>query len=847
MARPPGRRDNPSRTNSATRRSSRPPASWCRPSRACPSTGRPASSRASPKDRFDYPADRLEVIFASDGSDDGTDARVGEIWGRSSDGPRRTLLSLPRLGKNAALNAAAAAASGEILVFSDADSHLAPDAIRRLVAPLTDPSIGAAGGDFRYAGRGGEGERAYWSFDRFWKRLSSRAGSMTSATGQIYAIRAALFEPAPDGVTDDFFVSTGAIAAGKRLWFAEDAVATGRVASSSRAEFRRKVRVMARGLASVWARRALLDPRRHGFYALQLFTHKVLRRALGVPVAVAFVCAIALAPVDPLYAGAAAIQALVHGAALAGWGLRASHPRRSARARAAALCRPRARGGRARADRRRARSAPSGLGAGAQCRAGRGRRRADAPGSPRRAGVHARRRRRVRRAARLGAAVLRRGALREHSRHAARRIRPALVLHVPRARARRARDRRASSSSGNRRAGAGRRRSGGCVAWGAVILASFLYAIDRTRTAATLFDYLDALFIVLIVTLFVRRRDQIAPIVWALIGAGVFLAVLTVHQGLTGNFGSTYGGFARGELRSLLEETEGMRSAGPLSTNYFALILVALVPLAGESACCTRARSGRAGSPPARPRADRHRDRLHLLARRVRDARRTRRCSRCSRCRESRGPRSCAAPLALAAGIALLPDTYLERMSTFGQIWHGLRGRHVEDSAIRGRISEVRSALMMVGDHPLIGVGSGNYEIHYPQYARVVALDGRREERAAHSLYLEVAAENGLFGLTVFGGLLGFALLGIFRTRKTFADRGENELLQLSTALAIAFAGFLIGSVFLHLSLSALPVAARGHRAGDPRAVAHTRVDGADPDRRVCSARVDPCEVRPCA
>jgi glycosyltransferase involved in cell wall biosynthesis len=273
-------------------------------------------------DALDYPDDRLEVIFASDGSDDGTDARVAELWRTAPDGARRTLLSLPRLGKNAALNAAARAASGEILVFSDADSHLAPDAIRRLVAPLCDPSIGAAGGDFRYAGSGGEGERAYWSFDRLWKRLACRAGSMTSATGQLYAIRAELFEPVPDGVTDDFFVSTGAVAAGKRLWFAEDAVATGPVVRSARVEFRRKVRVTARGLASVWARRALLDPRRHGFYAVQLFTHKVLRRALGLPVAVAFLSAIALAPADPYYAGAAVAQLLIHGAALGGWCLR---------------------------------------------------------------------------------------------------------------------------------------------------------------------------------------------------------------------------------------------------------------------------------------------------------------------------------------------------------------------------------------------------------------------------------------------------------------------------------------------------------------------------------------------
>jgi putative inorganic carbon (HCO3(-)) transporter len=334
--------------------------------------------------------------------------------------------------------------------------------------------------------------------------------------------------------------------------------------------------------------------------------------------------------------------------------------------------------------------------------------------------------------------------------------------------------------------------------WGAVILASFFYASDRARAGLTLFDYLDALFIVLIMTLFVRRREQVAPIVWSLIGAGVFLSALTIHQGLTGNFGSTYGGFAKGELRSLLEATEGMRSAGPLSTNYFALILVALVPLAAERTLHERGLLARGFAVTG----------LALIVAAIGFT-------------YSRGgfvtlgaiallalltapriPRIVfvAAPLALVLGIALLPTTYLDRMSTFGQIWHGVQGRHVEDSAIRGRISEVRSALMMVGDHPLIGVGSGNYEVHYPNYARVVALDGRREERAAHSLYLEVAAENGLIGLTVFVGLLGFSLLGVQRTRQAFAASGDTELWRLSTALALAIAGFLIGSVFLHLS-----------------------------------------------
>jgi len=268
---------------------------------------------------LDYPADRLEVVFASDGSDDGTDARVESLCAESPGGVPWRLLSLPRLGKNAALNQAVAAARGEVLVFSDADSMLAPDALRRLVAPLTDPSVGAIGGDFRYRGRGGEGERAYWSFDRLWKRLACRAGSMTSATGQLYAIRAEYVDPVPDGVTDDFFVSTGAIARGRRLWFAEDAVATGPVAATADAELRRKVRVTSRGLASVWARRALLDPRRTGFYALQLASHKILRRTLGIPLVLLFLASLALAPGHVVYTAAAALQLAFHGAAALGW------------------------------------------------------------------------------------------------------------------------------------------------------------------------------------------------------------------------------------------------------------------------------------------------------------------------------------------------------------------------------------------------------------------------------------------------------------------------------------------------------------------------------------------------
>ena len=201
---------------------------------------------------LDYPADRLEVIFASDGSDDGTDARVGEIWrpqlGRPA--PDAALAAAPGQERGAERRRRRRVGRDPRVQRRGQPSRAGRDPPARRSADRPRRSAPRAATSAMRA-RGGEGERAYWSFDRLWKRLASRAGSMTSATGQIYAIRAALFEPVPDGVTDDFFVSTGAIAAGKRLWFAEDAVATGPVASSARAEFRRKVRVTARGLASV--------------------------------------------------------------------------------------------------------------------------------------------------------------------------------------------------------------------------------------------------------------------------------------------------------------------------------------------------------------------------------------------------------------------------------------------------------------------------------------------------------------------------------------------------------------------------------------------------------------------
>jgi glycosyltransferase involved in cell wall biosynthesis len=276
----------------------------------------------------DYPADRLDVVIASDGSVDGTVA----LARRRAD-PRVVVLDLPRVGKAAALNAAVAASRGEILVFTDANTTFLPGAIRALVAPFADPTVGGVAGDQVYARAdvpgadtgAGVGERRYWDIDRLLKLSESAGGSVISATGAIYAIRRTCFRAVPDGVTDDFATSVQVVAQGLRLVFEPEARAVEPVAGSSRLEYRRKVRIMTRGLRGVARHRGLLDPRRHGYYAIQIITHKVLRRLMVVPLLVIAAVTPGLWAHGPIYRLALLSQAALYGLGSVGLALR-DHP-----------------------------------------------------------------------------------------------------------------------------------------------------------------------------------------------------------------------------------------------------------------------------------------------------------------------------------------------------------------------------------------------------------------------------------------------------------------------------------------------------------------------------------------
>jgi glycosyltransferase involved in cell wall biosynthesis len=264
----------------------------------------------------DYPRERLEIIVASDGSDDGTN----DVVRAQPAGVR--LLELPRVGKNAAINAAAEAARGDILVFSDADAKMVEPSLHYLVAPFADREVGGVAGERRHRDASHPKGLAETS-KRALRKLLSRSGSVTSAEGQIYAVRRELFRQAPPNVPDDFWISTRVVALHSRLVY-EPRAATYPFAGATRVRdpFERKVRMAGPSLRALWLARDLLNPGEYGFYAVQLISHKLLRRLVFLPVVGLAAAAPALWSQGRVYRVAALAQAGLHGAALAGLLLR---------------------------------------------------------------------------------------------------------------------------------------------------------------------------------------------------------------------------------------------------------------------------------------------------------------------------------------------------------------------------------------------------------------------------------------------------------------------------------------------------------------------------------------------
>jgi cellulose synthase/poly-beta-1,6-N-acetylglucosamine synthase-like glycosyltransferase len=228
----------------------------------------------------DYSPRTLQIILASDGSSDDTVACAQRVVD-----PRIRVLDLPRQGKAATLNAAVALCTGEILVFNDADNHWSTDTLGQLLAPLNDPQVGACAGNMLIPVQGkglSLGDSLYRHYEGWLRRMESRTGCMVCADGALLALRRELFQSIPAQVNDDFFVSTCAPVAGKRIVYVESAQVTDQGVDEINKQFRRRQRVTVGGLQSLAQRRELFNPLRHGLYAVALISHKLIRRLAPV-------------------------------------------------------------------------------------------------------------------------------------------------------------------------------------------------------------------------------------------------------------------------------------------------------------------------------------------------------------------------------------------------------------------------------------------------------------------------------------------------------------------------------------------------------------------------------------
>ena len=228
--------------------------------------------------RSSYPGE-LEIIVASDGSTDETNARVEAVGD-----PRVRLLALRRGGKTEALNAAARAASGVVLVMTDATTEFAASTLADLVAPFSDPRVGCVGAELVYRADGGaevaRGTGAYWRYERRLKTLEAEICSLIGCSGALYAVRASAHREIDAELDDDFTMPWHVYDQGFYTAYATGAVSSESANEDERADFRMRVRVVIRATNALWKGRRFWNPFRLGWFASQLFAHKVLRYAV---------------------------------------------------------------------------------------------------------------------------------------------------------------------------------------------------------------------------------------------------------------------------------------------------------------------------------------------------------------------------------------------------------------------------------------------------------------------------------------------------------------------------------------------------------------------------------------
>jgi len=226
---------------------------------------------------LDYPKERIEVVVLSDASTDQTDA-IAIAFGNQG---VRLMRAEGRVGKSANLSRFVPQTQGSILVFSDANSIYRSDAVKRLMGHFSDPKIGYVVGAQRYRPKGigstHDTENQYWELELKIKEWESNVSSVVGADGAIFAMRRELFEPLDDSDISDFLGPLRIVSRGYRGVFEPTAICYESSVTSMSRNFERKVRIITRSLQAILKVPSVLMPWRVGWFAIQVWLHKVLR------------------------------------------------------------------------------------------------------------------------------------------------------------------------------------------------------------------------------------------------------------------------------------------------------------------------------------------------------------------------------------------------------------------------------------------------------------------------------------------------------------------------------------------------------------------------------------------
>lgn len=252
------------------------------------------SEKMSNTHSLDYPADRLHLVWVTDGSTDNTNSIL------STYPDVKIVFSPERRGKSAALKHGIKEVSTEIVMMTDANTMLNPEAIREIVRLMQDPKVGCASGEKKVMAKSdsdeaAQGEGLYWKYESTLKRLDSELYSAMGAAGELCVIRRQLMTDIPDDtLLDDFVISMEIVRMGYKIAYTSKAFAMEYGSADLHEESKRKRRIAAGGLQSSWRLRSLMNPLRHPVVAFQFVSHRVLRWTITP------VCLFALIPLNTI-------------------------------------------------------------------------------------------------------------------------------------------------------------------------------------------------------------------------------------------------------------------------------------------------------------------------------------------------------------------------------------------------------------------------------------------------------------------------------------------------------------------------------------------------------------------